>query len=69
MSAQSAIQNLASSLGAITASQILTTDDAGRLIGMEKVAMLSIGLILAQPVLMRIVTQRLSLRSATEVTP
>ena len=69
MSAQSAIQNLASSLGAITASQILTTDDTGRLIGMEKVAMLSIALVLAQPVLMRVVTQRLSLRSATEVTP
>jgi len=69
MSAQSAIQNLASSLGAVTAAQILTTDETGRLIGMETVAILSIVLVLAQPLLMRVVARRLSLLSAREATP
>jgi len=66
MSAQSAIQNLASSLGAVTAAQILTTDESGRLIGMEKVALLSILLLFAQPFLMGVVARRLSQRASPE---
>lgn len=64
MSLQSAVQHLASSTGAITASQILTTVDDGRLVHIDVVVLLSIGLALMMPLLLWRVERRVKSRAA-----
>ena len=49
MSAQSAVQHLASALGAFAASVVLRDGDGGRLVGMEGVALAALGLALFVP--------------------
>jgi len=50
MSAQSAVQHLASALGAIGASALLSTDSCGKLLGMENVALAALGVACLVPV-------------------
>jgi len=50
MSAQSAVQHLASALGAIGASALLSTDSGGKLLGMENVALAALGVACLVPV-------------------
>ena len=62
LSAQSAVQHIASSIGAFLSARLLTADADHRLIGMERVALIAIGLVLLQPPLMRLVEGRLNRR-------
>ncbi|HEY3495877.1 MAG TPA: MFS transporter [Polyangiaceae bacterium] len=49
MSAQNAVQHIASAVGALGASALLTADATGRLYGMERVTLLAIGISLFVP--------------------
>jgi predicted MFS family arabinose efflux permease len=51
MSAQNAVQHIASAVGALGASALLTSDAAGRLYGMERVTLLAVGISLFVPLL------------------
>lgn len=59
-SVQSAVQHLASALGAFASSQILADGPAGTLVGMDRVAWTSIGLALALPLLLFAVERRVA---------
>jgi len=64
MSAQNAVQQLSSAAGAFGASLGLTTDPAGRLQGMERVALLAIAISLAVPVLAGVIERGVKAREA-----
>ena len=64
MSLQSAVQHLASSAGAITASQIIATAGDGHLVHVDVVVFASIGLALCMPVLLWRVERRVRARLA-----
>jgi len=58
LSVQSAVQHLASSLGAILSSRLLSEGPGGRLLGIERVAAFTMTLALALPVLLWLVEGR-----------
>jgi predicted MFS family arabinose efflux permease len=62
MSAQSATQHLASAVGAIVASALLSADASGRLLGMEHVALGSLVLAMAVPFVSFLVETRVRAR-------
>ena len=64
MSLQSAVQHLASSAGAITASQIIATAGDGHLVHVDVVVFASIGFALCMPVLLWRVERRVRARLA-----
>ena len=64
MSAQSAVQHLASAMGAALSTQLLTVEPDGRLGGMRQVAFLSIGLALLVPFLLAAVSAAITRRDA-----
>lgn len=63
MSTQSAVQHIASSVGAVLGSQLLTVDGRGALVGIERVAVLSIGLTALLPVLLYQLQARITARA------
>jgi predicted MFS family arabinose efflux permease len=63
MSIQSAVQHLASAIGAFLAARMLTERPDGSLEGMTQVALLSIAFMLAVPVMMALVEARVRRRS------
>lgn len=67
MSAQNAVQHLSSAAGAFLASTLLTADESGRLHGMTGVAISSIVISLAVPVLAGIVERGVKKREAEAV--
>jgi predicted MFS family arabinose efflux permease len=71
MSTQSAVQHLASALGATLASVILSEEPSGKLVGMEQVALFTGGLALLLPVLLYFVEHDVLRReaSAAELRP
>jgi predicted MFS family arabinose efflux permease len=69
MSAQSAVQHLASALGAGLSTQLLTVAPDGRLGGMRALALLSIGVALALPFLLQAVSGALSRREGGRLEP
>ncbi|KAF0242471.1 MAG: hypothetical protein FD180_3886 [Planctomycetota bacterium] len=66
MSAQSAIQHLAASVGAALSSSLLLEAPDRSLVGMARVVLIAIGLALALPVLISIVYGRVKRREAAE---
>jgi len=58
LSVQSAVQHLASSLGAILSSRLLSEEPGGRLLGIDRVAAFTMTLALALPVLLWLVEAR-----------
>jgi predicted MFS family arabinose efflux permease len=64
MSAQSAVQHLASALGAALSTQLLTVEPDGRLGGMRQVAFFSIGVALLVPFLLAAVSSGITRREA-----
>ena len=58
MSIQSAVQHMAAAVGAVLASQMLTEQPDGRLVGMDRVAGLAIALSLFLPLLMWLLERR-----------
>jgi predicted MFS family arabinose efflux permease len=64
MSAQNAVQHVSSAAGAFGASLVLSADAAGRLEGMESVALTAIAISLAVPVLASIIERGVRLREA-----
>lgn len=64
MSIQSAVQHFASASGAFLSSKLLAESADGKLVGMERVAWISIGLTALLPVLLRAVEQRVRAREA-----
>jgi predicted MFS family arabinose efflux permease len=69
MSAQSAVQHLASALGAGLSTQLLTVEPDGRLGGMRTLAFLSIGVALGLPFLLLAVSGALSRREGGRIEP
>jgi len=69
MSAQSAVQHLASALGAGLSTQLLTMTPDGRLAGMQTLAFLSIAVATALPFLLVAVSGALSRREAARGEP
>ncbi|HEX2879596.1 MAG TPA: MFS transporter [Polyangiaceae bacterium] len=66
MSAQSVVQHLASALGAIAASAVLTADSEGRLSQMDHIALLALGLALFAPLISRRLERGLAARDVAE---
>ena len=66
LSVQSSVQHVASSIGAVLSSVALTTGEGGRLIGMPRVAGLTLGLSVAVPILCMLVERRVRTREAGE---
>lgn len=64
MSAQSAVQHFASAAGAFMSSAFLAADPRGRLIGLDYVAYVALGLALAAPVVVWFVDRSLATRDA-----
>lgn len=64
MSAQSAVQHFASAAGAFMSSAFLVADPRGRLIGLETVAYVALGLTLLAPVIVWLVDRSLATRDA-----
>jgi predicted MFS family arabinose efflux permease len=64
MSIQSSVQHLASAIGAFLAARLLTERPDGSLEGMTRVALISIALMLAVPVMMALVEARVRRRGA-----
>jgi predicted MFS family arabinose efflux permease len=62
MSAQSAVQHLASAIGAIAASAVLIAEPSGRLVHMDQVAVGALVLALIVPMLAKAIEQRLAVR-------
>ncbi len=62
MSVQSTMQHLASACGAFVSSKLLASDGSGRLIGIDKVAVLAIALSLAAPLLVVVLERRINRR-------
>lgn len=67
MSAQSSVQHLASATGAFMSSAFLRAEPSGRLIGLDRIAQLSLGLALLGPILASIVNGALRRRDASAV--
>lgn len=67
MSAQSAVQHLASAAGAVLAVQMLSTGDGGVLIGMPAVGMLAVSLSVPVPICLWLIERRINARSSTSV--
>lgn len=65
MSAQSAVQHLASAAGAVVAAQMLSTGDGGVLIGMPTVGMLAISLSIPVPMCLWLIERRMKARQDT----
>ena len=65
MSLQSTVQHLASALGAFVSSQLLTSDDAGRLLGLDRVATWSLVLSVSVPLLVAALELGINRRDAT----
>jgi predicted MFS family arabinose efflux permease len=66
LSAQSAVQHMGSSLGAMGASAFLTSTPDGRLVGLERIAAFVLGLSLLVPVLGFAIERRVRAREADE---
>jgi len=65
MSAQNAVQHLSSAAGAFGASLGLTTEAGGRLSGMERVALVAIGISMFVPLLAGVIERGVKAREAT----
>jgi hypothetical protein len=64
MSFQSAVQHLASALGAVLSSRLLFEDGSRRLVGVDRLAYVSIGLTAAVPFMLHAVERQVRARPA-----